>query len=98
MSSHSQLRDARPGSSTAERTTILVFSHLRWGFVFQRPQHVLTRLARHCDILFVEEPVFDAQGPRLDITDVSPGVEVITPRFPDATPGFSDVHLATLGR
>ena len=98
MSSHPQLRSSRRATSAAGRTTILVFSHLRWGFVFQRPQHVLTRLARHCDIVFVEEPVFDAQGPRLDVTDVSPGVEVITPRLPDATPGFSDAHLATLGR
>ena len=98
MSSHPQLRNTRPVSSIADRTTILVFSHLRWGFVFQRPQHVLTRLARHCDIVFVEEPVFDAEGPRLDVAHVWPGVEVVTPRLPDASPGFSDVHLAPLGR
>lgn len=26
--------------------TLIVFSHLRWHFVYQRPQHLLTRLAR----------------------------------------------------
>ena len=35
---------------------LVVFSHLRWDFVFQRPQHLLTRLARTRPVLFVEEP------------------------------------------
>ena len=37
--------------------TILVLSHLRYDFVFQRPQQVVSRLARNHRILFVEEPV-----------------------------------------
>ena len=37
--------------------TLIVFCHLRWDFVFQRPQHLMTRLAEHYRILFVEEPV-----------------------------------------
>ena len=40
--------------------TLLVFSHLRWNFVFQRPQHLLSRLADHYKILFVEEPINSA--------------------------------------
>ena len=39
--------------------TIVVFSHLRWDFVFQRPQHLLTRLSRHYRIVIVEEPSFE---------------------------------------
>ena len=39
---------------------IVCFSHLRWDFVFQRPQHLLTRLADHFKIYYVEEPLFDA--------------------------------------
>ena len=35
---------------------IIVFSHLRWNFVYQRPQHILSRLAKSYNILFVEEP------------------------------------------
>lgn len=35
---------------------IVVFSHLRWNFVYQRPQHILSRLAKSYNILFVEEP------------------------------------------
>ena len=36
---------------------LVVFSHLRWNFVFQRPQHLLSRLVRHYHVVFVEEPV-----------------------------------------
>lgn len=36
---------------------MLVFCHLRWGFVYQRPQHLISRMAKHYKILFVEEPV-----------------------------------------
>jgi glycosyltransferase involved in cell wall biosynthesis len=38
------------------RYDIVVFSHLRWNFVYQRPQHILSRLAKSYNILFIEEP------------------------------------------
>jgi len=40
---------------------IIVFSHLRWDFVFQRPQHIIGRLAQTKKVLFVEEPVQGAK-------------------------------------
>jgi hypothetical protein len=43
--------------------TIVAFSHLRWNFVYQRPQHLLSRLAALHPVAFVEEPEFDADGP-----------------------------------
>ena len=42
-----------------QHSPILVFSHLRWNFVYQRPQHLLSRLAATRRVLFVEEPVRD---------------------------------------
>lgn len=36
---------------------VIVFSHLRWQFVLQRPQHILTRLAKYHRVLFVEDPI-----------------------------------------
>lgn len=39
---------------------LIVFSHLRWDFVYQRPQHLATRLAEHLALYYIEEPVFDA--------------------------------------
>ena len=38
---------------------IVVFSHLRWGFVYQRPQHLLSRLALNSQVFFIEEPTYD---------------------------------------
>ena len=38
------------------RPPIICFSHLRWDFVFQRPQHILSRLAAEHPIYYVEEP------------------------------------------
>lgn len=41
---------------------IICFSHLRWDFVFQRPQHLLTRLAKNFTIFYIEEPILDTDG------------------------------------
>ena len=53
---------------------LICFSHLRWNFVFQRPQHLLTLFSSRLKVDYVEEPVFDAAGthPRLAISQVSP--------------------------
>src|SRR5690348_13635236 len=57
--------------------TVLTFSHLRWDFVYQRPQHLLSRLARRHRVLFIEEPVFDAAAaPHMERLTPEPGVTV----------------------
>ena len=38
--------------------SIVCFSHLRWDFVYQRPQHLLSRFAAHAPVYFIEEPIF----------------------------------------
>ena len=40
---------------------IVCFSHLRWDFVFQRPQHLLTRFADHFRIFYVEEACYHSE-------------------------------------
>ena len=57
-------------------TDLVCFSHLRWNFVFQRPQHLLTRFARAgTRVFFVEEPVFDDEAePRLETMPSRTGV------------------------
>jgi UDP-galactopyranose mutase len=64
--------------------TAICFSHLRWDFVFQRPQHLITRLSRRMKVLFWEEPVF-APGaePVLEIGARSPRLEVARMRLPE---------------
>jgi hypothetical protein len=64
---------------------VICYSHLRWNFVFQRPQHLLLRCARLRRVFFFEEPLFDATLPRLDITADASGVLVVVPHLPQQT-------------
>jgi UDP-galactopyranose mutase len=75
---------------------LIVFSHLRWGFVYQRPQQLLSRLASRFPVLFVEEPVHGAEPPWLESASPCDGVEVVTPHTPIAATGFHDDQLALL--
>lgn len=71
----------RPSSS---RPAILCFAHLRWNLVFQRPQHIMTRLADTFDVLYWEEPRDDAAclAPRLERERIAPGLERLVPVLP----------------
>lgn len=76
-------------------TRLIAFSHLRWDFVYQRPQHLLSRLARTYPVVFIEEPVRD-DVPRLERLHPAPGVEILRPHLPGAAMGFHDDHLPGL--
>jgi len=81
------------------RYTIVAFSHLRWNFVYQRPQHLLSRLAATHPVVFVEEPELDAQGPpRWERSKPHPNLTVYRPRTPVQAPGFHGDQLPVLGR
>jgi UDP-galactopyranose mutase len=56
-------------------------SHLRWRFVFQRPQHLLSRFARTHRVFFFEEPEFDTAVTYLEVTRDETGVFVIVPHL-----------------
>jgi glycosyltransferase involved in cell wall biosynthesis len=65
---------------------MIVLSHLRWDFVFQRPQHLLSRAVRDYDVIFIEEPIFgDETVPRLEIGERPQGVRVAQPVLPHGT-------------
>ena len=77
--------------------SILVFSHLRWNFVYQRPQHLLSRLAAKRPVFFVEEPELDTDGPpRWERSHPQPNVLVLRPRTPVPAPGFHPEQLVAL--
>jgi UDP-galactopyranose mutase len=77
--------------------SIVVFSHLRWNFVYQRPQHLLSRLAATRPVFFIEEPEFDADGPvRWERSSPHPNVTVLRPRTPIEAPGFTSEQLSLL--
>jgi len=61
---------------------VVVFSHLRWNFVFQRPQHLLSRFAKKHDVIFIEEPIFHDGDPRFVLTETKEGVTVAVPHIP----------------
>ena len=66
---------------------LLVFSHLRWDFVFQRPQHLLTRFSREFNVYFLEEPVHDVpenQESYLSISKRSDKLWILVPHLPKA--------------
>lgn len=66
-----------------EKNSILCFCHLRWNFVWQRPQHLLTRCQARADVHLWEEPVFgDVKRPELTVSAGRGGVRVLTPTLP----------------
>lgn len=70
-----------------DHPSLVCFSHLRWNFVFQRPQHILTRAARTFRVHFVEEPIFEACiKPYMRCCVVADGVSVAVPILPDTIP------------
>jgi glycosyltransferase involved in cell wall biosynthesis len=60
----------------------LVMSHLRWNFVFQRPQHLMTRCANGNRVFFYEEPFFDSDAAFLQVTTPQRGLHVVVPHLP----------------
>lgn len=75
---------------------LVCLSHLRWNFVFQRPQHLLTRFSQGRRVFFIEEPIFSSAPPdppptlgqtggvgRLDVTRHESGVWIVVPHLPE---------------
>ncbi len=67
---------------TAEPADLICLSHLRWDFVYQRPQHLLSRCATQRRVFFFEEPIHDAEEPRLSLTQRESGVWIAVPHLP----------------
>lgn len=78
----------------SEPSTLICFSHLRWDFVYQRPQHLLSRFASIYKVYFVEEPYYDAQGePNLSFAAKSDNLWVVTPHLLPNTSKEDSIHL-----
>lgn len=60
---------------------LLCFSHLRWNFVYQRPQHLLSRFANYTRVFFIEEPIFHDAEDKLHINEAMKNVFVVVPHF-----------------
>lgn len=70
----------------SKNSDLLCFSHLRWNFVYQRPQHLMSRFAKERRVFFFEEPVYDAPSQYNEILDdPESGVCVVTPHITSDT-------------
>jgi glycosyltransferase involved in cell wall biosynthesis len=63
---------------------LLCLSHLRWNFVFQRPQQLLTRAATEHRVFYFEEPIYGEGEPRLEQRREG-NVQVVVPHLPAGT-------------
>lgn len=66
---------------------LICFSHLRWNFVYQRPQHLLTRFATQYRVIVIEEPIFDSETVTLDISLSRENIWIVVPHL---VPGMDE--------
>lgn len=72
---------------------IICFSHLRWDFVFQRPQHLLTRWAKEVPVYYIEEPMFgDFEVNYLKAKAYNDNLTIITPHIQEQS-GEKEIQL-----
>jgi UDP-galactopyranose mutase len=75
---------------------VICFSHLRWDFVYQRPQHLLSRFAKETRVFFIEEPIFDGDVARFDVSKGGDNLHVVVPHIPVAANGETFGFLRSL--
>src|ERR671913_1137879 len=82
--------------SSASEPDLICLSHLRWNFVFQRPQHLMSRYAISRRVYFVEEPMFHAHLTAATVTMEPHGhLLVVTPQLPTS---FSETQILAAQR
>src|SRR5215213_5222563 len=92
--------EAEPSAPDPQPSTLICFSHLRWNFVFQRPQHLMSRFARDMTVIYWEEPI--EVGPRetayLQVREAEDdsNIRVVVPHVPSGMP--ADAREAALSR
>jgi UDP-galactopyranose mutase len=73
--------------AATDNVDLVCLSHLRWDFVYQRPQHLLSRFAKERRVFFIEEPIFEDGPMWLDVSRRDCGVYVVVPRLPKELTG-----------
>src|SRR5204862_3891056 len=67
------------GHGSISRSDVVCFSHLRWNFVYHRPQHRMSRFARSRRVFFIEEPIQNEGETRMDVSMNTNNVIVCVP-------------------
>jgi len=60
---------------------VICLSHLRWDFVYQRPQHLMSRFARSKPVFFFEEPIFSEESTHMEISQRGDNLFVVVPHI-----------------
>jgi UDP-galactopyranose mutase len=86
LNSHlnSQKLPAPPVPNNRYDIDLVCLSHLRWDFVYQRPQHLMSRFAYGQRVFFVEEPIFSDDSTRLDIRQPEENLSIVVPHISNA--------------
>jgi len=83
---------ARPSDLAAETTApyllpdLVCFAHLHWDFVWQRPQHLLSRFAQQGRVFYVEDAFYhdnNSVEPHIEIKERQNGVKVVVAHLPE---------------
>ncbi|MDI1241008.1 MAG: glycosyltransferase family 1 protein [bacterium] len=72
---------------------LVCFSHLRWDFVYQRPQHLMGRFGKQRRVFFIEEPIFHDGVPSWLFSSVEEGVVRCVPKLPEKADRQKDNEL-----
>ena len=72
-----KLYTTTPSNSVTQ--DLICFSHLRWNFVYQRPQHLLSRFAKHFRVFYIEEPMLHDGPNNLEVRMSEENVWIIVP-------------------
>src|SRR4051812_18405698 len=92
-----QLVLSRLGLRMADNWDLVVLSHLRWESVFQRPQHLMSRFRTSHRVLFIEEPIFDADTPgHWEISEPMENLLICQPHTAISQPGFCYSQMKVL--
>jgi glycosyltransferase involved in cell wall biosynthesis len=83
-------------SDVPNNLSIIAHCHLRWDFVWQRPQQIFVRLAAHHRIAFIEEPLADAGETRVAVSEPYPNIVRIVPMLHDAQRLDVDAQCAAI--
>ena len=72
---------ADSGAPVFESYDLVCLSHLRWDFVYQRPQHLMSRFAKSRRVFFIEEPIFTDEQTHLKISQREDNLTVVVPHI-----------------
>jgi glycosyltransferase involved in cell wall biosynthesis len=68
--------------NTNNTIDLVCFSYLRWDFMYQRPQHLMTRFAKIFRVIYVEPAITAPDNSPFEINHPSQNIITVTPHLP----------------